>query len=880
MLRSLVLLALLTPTAGAPIGMPSSRHSGAAPDVLISVIKALIASFGGTKVMQAVQQLVEGGAAASHGRSSSAAATVERRSRRVAASSPPPRFNLTDASPSEVMPTRVMPARVRRSAAARASAAIVIARAWRARPRHVVSSRTNHIIGSYDYARRLRIADSITADSAAAARNRAATATEHARLPLAANDAADSARRQQTIAQAAKAGFAADGGLTGAPHVASTRIARFWRARCRMSAQEGGIASRPGAGALTEPPGASSSLASSCLASTEPAPIAITITRASIPIAQAATSIALITTDATASEAATISEGAIGAMSAPSEVASISEGAMDTESCVDIASAGRYIATRLAFRWHQRAIRSYMYQNSASPNIAMLRLEALEIALGRCELEEWDAEQWQDESTIRLLAYPSWLAQAVKQLSQSSLSADSNAPEDIQASAQPSHPEPSGQENARAEASTLSSPGRSDVELSSTPLFAAPAVVAPQGLPPPSLPCSPPEPSSPSDLNAPSPPAFVDHTLARASNAAFAAELAAALAAAQAVRSGATTLAPTQTRRSASHAADAKARAAAGRLLAAVPQRIWMLLCFAYKLRARAAASDTAQARRAAAKLSDCIHELRSSPPRPLTTYDVGLDRGMLLYRSELGVVSDAHPTHSSMSLIPSGHMLRADGTTQPPLLPPPDGPVRICPEVSGAICYYDDETGTAVWDAPTGSKAAGQSPIASVDQLRDGSGRQLGAFTSPPPMYPVGLGLASLRGTSWLPVFEDANHRVLLYHSETGSVREAPWISLRTSRGCVFFANLVTHQTRWMPPRRWMEGWIKRPSVSSEGLALNSLLEGTRYARDLLPVSLARQRIEGGAPYLWETGLPAYAPDEYDSALTHPQVPSIAGCG
>ena len=67
------------------------------------------------------------------------------------------------------------------------------------------------------------------------------------------------------------------------------------------------------------------------------------------------------------------------------------------------------------------------------------------------------------------------------------------------------------------------------------------------------------------------------------------------------------------------------------------------------------------------------------------------------------------------------------------------------------------------------------------------------------------------------------------------------------------------------------MDGWISRPLADDDGRAVGALLEGTRYGRELLPASVARKRVEGGAPYLWETGMPGYAPDRHDTSLTHP---------
>ena len=672
MLRSLMLLALFTPTAGAPLGSMSSDDPSFAPDVLFGVMSALIASYGGARVMQAAQQLIGDPAAASDSSGSATAAT----SRELPPSSHAPR----ELPPSSHAPPSASgkPTRLGHTAADRARASRLIARAWRARPR-TVAAHANQITGSSEYERRLRMAKSITAG------------------------ASPEYERRRRIADSITAGVA--------------------------SAQEGGIVPLPDVSALTAP-----------------------------------------TPEHEALSVATTSEGA-----------TISEGATTLE---DAAAAGRYIATRLAFRWHQRAARD------------------------------------------------------------------------------------------RVAGSTMSAPDESHVTLSSTPLFAPPAIEMPQGLPPPSPPCSPPELSSPPAPGTPSPHAFAP---AQASHAAFAAELATALAAAKAVRSGATTLARKQTRRSASRAADARARAAAGRLLGAAPQRDWVLLCFVYKLRARAAASDTAQARRAAAKLAERIHELRSSPPRPLVTFDVGLVCGELLYRSELGTVTSTHPAFSPDPLIPIGHCLRHDGSTTVPLLPPADGTIRLCAESSGSICYYNEADGTAMWDAPKGSTVLRDSPLSSAACLLNLADGKSVAFEEPPPRLPPGLGFSALRGTGWMSIFEDAEHRILLFHVETGSVRSAPWICLRTAHGRVFFANLVTRQTRWLPPSRWMEDWVSRVVASHDGRGYGTPFDDTRFARDLLPPSIAHRRVEGGAPYLWEKGLPSYQPSEGDTELTYPKQRRIA---
>ena len=152
-----------------------------------------------------------------------------------------------------------------------------------------------------------------------------------------------------------------------------------------------------------------------------------------------------------------------------------------------------------------------------------------------------------------------------------------------------------------------------------------------------------------------------------------------------------------------------------------------------------------------------------------------------------------------------------------------------------------------------------------------------------------------------------------------TGATRYGPWISLMSSDGVVYFGNLVTRETRWLPPHRWFEGWITRASpdapcgvcwsgsqtaftlgtrvrdpMCSEGmLALDSLpissfLSGRRLDdRELLPWQLARLRVDGGAPYMLEyvctcwgdgryrdgrvAGSPRYDPDHFDTPSSYP---------
>ena len=60
------------------------------------------------------------------------------------------------------------------------------------------------------------------------------------------------------------------------------------------------------------------------------------------------------------------------------------------------------------------------------------------------------------------------------------------------------------------------------------------------------------------------------------------------------------------------------------------------------------------------------------------------------------------------------------------------------------------------------------------------------------PPRLSDDTTLNSTWHTGWVVLYLDVSSEVLLVHMGTAAVREAPWISLRTSEGVVFFANLV----------------------------------------------------------------------------------------
>ena len=302
-------------------------------------------------------------------------------------------------------------------------------------------------------------------------------------------------------------------------------------------------------------------------------------------------------------------------------------------------------------------------------------------------------------------------------------------------------------------------------------------------------------------------------------------------------------------------------------MLCHVPRGTWLLLSLCYRRIARYEASERVIARRAAALGRLRVRELRAARPTPLTSFDVGVaPDGSLLYRSNRGVVSSAHPALSPSEHVATGSALLEDGSLEPPLQPLPDSPFDLCPDASGAICYVNRATGVSEWDAPLGSTPLEPRPLRAC------------SLYSAPPRVPPGLGYAALHGTQWHPLYQDHQGLVRLYNAETGAVREGPWVSLRSQpHGIVFYANLDTGDTRWLPPHRWMEGWISRPwRQHVDGVPLSwvsdSVFEGHRLAQALLPIALARQRTEGGAPPLYyERGLPQYKPDDDDTPDTHP---------
>ena len=138
---------------------------------------------------------------------------------------------------------------------------------------------------------------------------------------------------------------------------------------------------------------------------------------------------------------------------------------------------------------------------------------------------------------------------------------------------------------------------------------------------------------------------------------------------------------------------------------------------------------------------------------------------------------------------------------------------------------------------------------------------------------------------SNWTALYRDASHEVMLLNTRTGAIRDAPWISLRTSGGCVYFANLITGQTRWLPPAGWMQGWRARiyfplgtPTQDESDNGALSIEWHSERAYDersglMFLGTEGRRHVEGGAPYLYEArqGIPQYPPDAFDSPQTYP---------
>ena len=342
-----------------------------------------------------------------------------------------------------------------------------------------------------------------------------------------------------------------------------------------------------------------------------------------------------------------------------------------------------------------------------------------------------------------------------------------------------------------------------------------------------------------------------------------------------------------RTRRSIAFSQQTSLQREAGALLASVRPRSWCVLAFCLRLRRRTEQRAIAQLRSRLLQYPQCarfvaclrarvsrraaVLRLLSSPPRPLP-HDVGYggDSGFS-FRDPRGVVTVQHPAFTaSAGTIPA---YSSDGSVVPPLSPPSTSMVVLRPDASGAWCYCDAALGTASWYPPDGSTPLVPRLFPDVPPVSE----------ERPPRIPLQMGLNSLAHTGWAAIFCDGAHEVLLVHQQTGAVRDAPWIALRTRDGCIYFANLLTRETRWLPPHLWMHGWVSRTGTCTPSDLHRSEMSRVldNDGRDLpcdgrkpLPPSVAFQRIEGGAPYMYEPmhGTPQYPPDErWDSQLTYP---------
>ena len=327
----------------------------------------------------------------------------------------------------------------------------------------------------------------------------------------------------------------------------------------------------------------------------------------------------------------------------------------------------------------------------------------------------------------------------------------------------------------------------------------------------------------------------------------------------------------------------------AGALLASVRPHTWCILAFCLRLRRRAEQRAIAQLHSRLLQCPQCARfvaclrarvlrraaalELLSSPPRPLL-HDVGYDDDSgFRFRDVRGVVTVQHPAFTATAgTIPA---YSPDGSVVLPVSPPSTSMVVLRPEASGAWCYCDTASGTASWYPPDGSTSLVARLFPEVPPVSE----------ERPPRIPSQVGLNSLTYTGWAPIFRDGTHEVFLVHQQTGAVRSAPWIALRTRDGRAYFANLLTRETRWLPPHLWMQGWVSRleidsasPASADIGSMSQALSSGGRDlpcdCRRPLPTLVGRQRVEGGAPYMYEPtlGVPQYPPDErWDSQLTYP---------
>ena len=272
-------------------------------------------------------------------------------------------------------------------------------------------------------------------------------------------------------------------------------------------------------------------------------------------------------------------------------------------------------------------------------------------------------------------------------------------------------------------------------------------------------------------------------------------------------------------------------RSAALNLILHISSCTWRVLGFLYRLRRPA---------RLRAAYRAATLRIISSPPIPLLGFDLGFSNltNDLVLRTPTGNFISHHPSSPNLPLAEVA-AYSPTGDAVPALVPPVESRLVLCPETSGSWCYYHVDHGSVMWHIPP-DLLPSSSPLASATLPH------LTSFTAerpPPPLnHRFHLTLDNLeRHTPWLPLYSDSDRTVTLYHRVTGCTRSAPWFTLRHS-GRVYFANIITGETRWAPPIGWRDGWVSLTSPFDRR---------SPYARSLIPPSLARMHVEGGACYL-----------------------------
>ena len=120
-------------------------------------------------------------------------------------------------------------------------------------------------------------------------------------------------------------------------------------------------------------------------------------------------------------------------------------------------------------------------------------------------------------------------------------------------------------------------------------------------------------------------------------------------------------------------------------------------------------------------------------------------------------------------------------------------------------------ESEPAAWSAPDGSR-----PLRSLAKWAIPC---LPLHPPPPLPQDFRIGEMHTQKSGWLALFQDTDSTVTLLHVTTGTVREAPWLALRTPHGEVYFANLVTRETRWLGALRRTPGHSGAPRTASGAL-------------------------------------------------------------